>query len=57
MDSWSRSLYTMANLFLWNTQKWFPALSAVPGNLDIFSPQDLEIMSKKIGTQINKVRT
>ncbi|KAK7838281.1 hypothetical protein CFP56_020113 [Quercus suber] len=43
--------------YLWNTQKWFPALSAVTGNPDIFSRQDLEIMSKKIGTQINKVRS
>ncbi|KAK7858445.1 hypothetical protein CFP56_012340 [Quercus suber] len=30
--------------YLWNTQKWFPALSAVTGNPDIFSRQDLEIM-------------
>ncbi|GMY23436.1 4,5:9,10-diseco-3-hydroxy-5,9,17-trioxoandrosta-1(10),2-diene-4-oate hydrolase-like [Fagus crenata] len=41
--------------YLWNTQKWFPALSAVPGNPDIFSRNDLEIMSKKvIGPQIHK---
>ena len=41
--------------YWWNTQKWFPAFSAVPGNPDIFSRQDLEIMSKKVGTQIHKV--
>ena len=44
--------------YLWNTQKWFPAFSAVPGNTKIFSRQDLEILSKKVerpGIQINKV--
>ena len=58
-DQWTVGIvhYIPWLTYLWNTQKWFPALSAVPGNRDIFSPQDLEIMSKKIGTQINKVRT
>ncbi|KAF5446294.1 hypothetical protein F2P56_031931 [Juglans regia] len=32
--------------YWWNTQQWFPASSAVSGNPDIFSRQDLEIISK-----------
>uniref|UniRef100_A0A7N2LF93 AB hydrolase-1 domain-containing protein n=1 Tax=Quercus lobata TaxID=97700 RepID=A0A7N2LF93_QUELO len=56
LDQWTVRVvhYIPWLTYLWNTQKWFPALSAVPGNPDIFSPHDLEIMSEKIGTQINK---
>lgn len=30
----------------WNTQKWFPGSSAIAGNIKIFSPQDLQILSR-----------
>jgi hypothetical protein len=43
--------------YWWNTQKWFPASSAVAGNINSLSPQDLQIMSKVVGTKISKVRT
>ena len=56
-DQWTHrvSHYIPWLTYWWNTQKWFPALSAVPGNPNIFSRQDLEITSKKVGKQINKV--
>ena len=56
-DQWAiRIVHYMPWLtYLWNTQKWFPASSSILGNLDVFSRQDLEIMSKMVGTQIDKV--
>ncbi|ESR37496.1 hypothetical protein CICLE_v10030362mg [Citrus x clementina] len=30
----------------WMSQKWFPTLSIMSGNMDIFSPPDLEILKK-----------
>ncbi|KAL4599491.1 hypothetical protein ACB092_11G131100 [Castanea dentata] len=55
-DQWTHRVahYIPWLTYWWNTQKWFPALSAVPGNPNIFSRQDLEITSKKLGKQINK---
>ncbi|CAL0333442.1 unnamed protein product [Lupinus luteus] len=32
----------------WLNQKWFPTLSVVENNLDVFSPQDLQILSNMV---------
>lgn len=32
--------------YWWNTQKWFPSSSLISGSLDMFSPPDMEIVSK-----------
>ncbi|XP_015876392.3 uncharacterized protein LOC107413050 [Ziziphus jujuba] len=38
-------------IYWWNTQKYFPASSVIAQNLEIFSPQDLEILVKISGPQ------
>ena len=30
----------------WMTQKWFPSLSIMAGNMAIFCPQDLDVLKK-----------
>lgn len=40
--------------YWWNTQKWFPSSSVVAKNVHIFSRQDLEIVSKISGRDVNQ---
>lgn len=32
--------------YWWMTQKWFPSLSIMAGNMNLFSPPDMEIIKK-----------
>ena len=47
-DQWSFRVahYTPWLFYWWMTQKWFPSLSIVAGNMAIFSQSDLEILKK-----------
>uniref|UniRef100_A0A2P2KWR3 Catalytic n=1 Tax=Rhizophora mucronata TaxID=61149 RepID=A0A2P2KWR3_RHIMU len=47
-DQWTFRVahYTPWLLHWWMTQKWFPSLSILTGNLAIFSSQDIEIISE-----------
>ena len=38
--------------YWWMTQKWFPSLSIMAGNMDLFSPPDMEIIKKLSETPI-----
>ncbi|KAK1587680.1 hypothetical protein Q3G72_015769 [Acer saccharum] len=38
--------YTPWLFYWWMTQKWFPSLSIMSGNMAIFCPQDMEILVK-----------
>ncbi|KAK1589222.1 hypothetical protein Q3G72_031680 [Acer saccharum] len=38
--------YTPWLFYWWMTQKWFPSLSIMSGNMAIFCPQDMEILAK-----------
>ncbi|KAE8037980.1 hypothetical protein FH972_010528 [Carpinus fangiana] len=42
--------------YWWNTQKWFPASTAVVGNINTLSPQDFQIISKIVGTNMSKTQ-
>jgi hypothetical protein len=41
--------------YCWNTQKWFPGASAVVGNFNTLSPQDVQLISKIVRTKTSKV--
>ncbi|XP_039015024.1 uncharacterized protein LOC120145200 [Hibiscus syriacus] len=47
-DQWSFRVahYTPWLFYWWMSQKWFPSLSMLAGNLTIFSPSDLEVLKK-----------
>lgn len=47
-DQWSFRVahYTPWLFYWWMTQKWFPSLSILAGNMAIFSQSDLEILKK-----------
>lgn len=42
--------------YWWNTQKYFPASSVVAQKLEIFSPQDLQLLATNFGPQREKYR-
>ena len=47
-DQWTLRVahYTPWLTYWWNTQKWFPSLSVAAHSIDIFSPQDKELLAK-----------
>ena len=47
-DQWTLRVahYTPWLTYWWNTQKWFPSLSVAAHSMDIFSPQDKELLAK-----------
>lgn len=56
-DQWTLRVahYIPWLIYWWNTQKWFPASSVAAQRPDIFSRQDIEILSKLAGKAANKV--
>ncbi|KAM6584238.1 hypothetical protein CsatB_011240 [Cannabis sativa] len=40
--------------YWWNTQKWFPSLSVKDEKLEIFSPQDLQLIMKRLSAPNNE---
>ncbi|KAB1201614.1 hypothetical protein CJ030_MR0G002588 [Morella rubra] len=55
-DQWTLRVahYIPWLIYWWNTQKWFPASSVAAQRPDIFSRQDIEILSKLAGKAANK---
>ncbi|KAK9063054.1 hypothetical protein SSX86_016924 [Deinandra increscens subsp. villosa] len=42
--------------YWWNTQKWFPSSSVASGSLDMFSPPDMEVLSKLKGLHLTEAQ-
>ncbi|CAN1747752.1 hypothetical protein LINPERHAP1_LOCUS3182 [Linum perenne] len=55
-DQWTlRVAHYAPWTYWWNTQKWFPASGVAAGHPEVFSTQDLEILSKEeLPDEVNK---
>ncbi|CAN1139946.1 hypothetical protein LINPERPRIM_LOCUS23738 [Linum perenne] len=57
-DQWALrvSHYTRCLTYWWNSRKWFPGSMVLAGNPQVFSPQDLEILSSIPGDLLNQLK-